>query len=259
MKTLRLREVLSQAGWLMVELGFVLLTVRLACCHRAKLFPKATGCKKLLSGTSACPWAQGFPVTWLKRVATSNCHRGWAELPPRPSTTLGATPWPIGSPLAKNETWWPWRGKKFKVRGHWSPLRPSPGLWLTSGSETRPLGPLSILRCVSSLASRIKSLSYLVIKPFLGFYATINNKIIMIIKIICWALSICHVLAEHFTHVNIVNPMRSLLVYRWRLGWAMGLSSLAITWVGQRGGAFTPRQPSSREHNHFFMLPPSVV
>lgn len=45
MKTLRLREVLSHAGWLMVELGFVLLTIRLACCSRAKLFPKATGCK----------------------------------------------------------------------------------------------------------------------------------------------------------------------------------------------------------------------
>lgn len=45
MKTLRHGEVLGQVAWLMVELGFVLLTVRLACLSRGELFLKAADCK----------------------------------------------------------------------------------------------------------------------------------------------------------------------------------------------------------------------
>lgn len=44
MKTLRCGEVLVQTVWLMGELGFVLLTARLACLSRGELFLKAADC-----------------------------------------------------------------------------------------------------------------------------------------------------------------------------------------------------------------------
>lgn len=44
-EALRRGEVLVQAAWLMVDLGFALLTVRLACLSRGAPFLRAAGCK----------------------------------------------------------------------------------------------------------------------------------------------------------------------------------------------------------------------
>ena len=145
----------------MTELGLVLLTVKPTCHGWSKLMPKATGCRQLLPGHSACSRAQGSPATRLKRAAISRSSRRYSRTgrtSSGPSTTLGATPFPTISPLARRPRWRPWETRSSR----WEPagypfLLPQASGWLL-GSHQVPWGCSLSWGFFSSLCVRAKSL-----------------------------------------------------------------------------------------------------